>query len=148
MILLGDFNSVTNSSDRLSGRLDSTSNQLDQLLWEWQVHEPGGTHLSCHTYHHPSLGSHKSHLDRIYMSQPDKWVGCAQPVLYSDHYVVFLFLPHSSDVGPKNWKFPEDLLGDSTFCSQIELVLGNFQPLSATESWESIKIKIQNIAQD
>ncbi len=32
MILLGDFNSVTMSCDRLSGRLDVTSLQLDNLL--------------------------------------------------------------------------------------------------------------------
>ena len=110
--------------------------------------EPGGTHLSCHTYHHPSLGQQKSHLDRIYMTHPDKWVGCAQLVSYSDHYFVFLFLPSSTDLGPRSWKFPEDLLADGSFCSQVELILDNFRLSTASASWESIKLKIQSVAQE
>ncbi len=110
------------------------------------MRELGGTHLSCHTYHHPSLGECKSCLDRIYMTQPDKWVGCAQLVLYSDHYVVFLFLPHSTDIGLRSWKFPEDLLEDGSFCSQVELFLENFRSSAASDSWESIKLRIQSVA--
>ncbi len=110
--------------------------------------EPGGTYLSCHTYHHPSLGQHKSCLDRMYMTHLDKWVGCVQPVLYSDHYVVFLFLPSSTDLGPRSWKFPEDLLEDVSFCSQVELSLDNFRSSTVSASWESIKLKIQSIAQE
>ncbi len=66
MILVGDFNSVTNSQDCLSGKLDSTSVQLLMLLENRALEEPNGPHISCFTYHHLSVSNCKSHLDRIY----------------------------------------------------------------------------------
>ncbi len=49
MILLGDFNSVVASSDRISGNLDPTSSQLNMLLSDWELIEPSGPHLTMFT---------------------------------------------------------------------------------------------------
>ncbi len=63
MILAGDFNFVTNSQDQLSGNCDFTSTQLLTLLENRALEEPNGPHISCFTYHYPSVSGHKSHLD-------------------------------------------------------------------------------------
>ncbi len=67
-ILLGDFNLVINSTDQLSGNLDSTLQVLDNLLLEHKFYELLGSHTKVFTYHHPSVSSQKSHIDRIYMN--------------------------------------------------------------------------------
>ncbi len=58
VILAGDFNSVINMGDRLSGNLDATSAQLQQCLHDFS--KPPGSHLHSFSYHHPSLSDHKS----------------------------------------------------------------------------------------
>ena len=63
MILLGDFNSVVASSDRISGNLDPTSSQLNMLLLDWELIEPSGPHLTTFTYHHASDPRQKSQID-------------------------------------------------------------------------------------
>ena len=62
-LLIGDFNSITDSCDRLSNNLDTTSVILQSFLIKWDLKEPPGSHLSSFTYHHPSLSSRKLHLD-------------------------------------------------------------------------------------
>ncbi len=49
-LLIGDFNSVTESSDRMSGNLDPTSTQLQSLLNSNNFMEPLGNHLNTFTY--------------------------------------------------------------------------------------------------
>ncbi len=43
-VLIGDFNSVTSSSDRLSGNLDPTLQQLNDLLNGFNFIKPLGSH--------------------------------------------------------------------------------------------------------
>ncbi len=43
-MVLGDFNSVTDVKDCLSGHLDSTSSQLKSLLFDYSLEEPRGSH--------------------------------------------------------------------------------------------------------
>ena len=61
--------------------------------------------------------------------------------------MVGLYIPLSQDIGPKLWRFPEDLLADESFCLQLKLVLDNFSTRNASQLWEEIKNKIQSIAQ-
>ena len=62
-LLLGDFNSITVSSDRYSQNLDLTSKMLEKLLSFHKFHEPLGTHIHHFSYHHPSI-------DCIYSTYP------------------------------------------------------------------------------
>ncbi len=107
--------------------------------------EPDGSHLSTFTYFHPSLDQ-KSRLDHVYCNFANNWRGYAQPVPYSDHYLVGLFVPKPSDLGPRLWRFPGDLLEDENFCMQIELILSNFDSKCSHASWEEIKAKVQTLS--
>ncbi len=49
--LLGDFNSVTDKVDWLSGNLDSTSEILQTILLYSGISEPWGSHHQCFTFH-------------------------------------------------------------------------------------------------
>ncbi len=87
--LLGDFNSVTDPLDRLSGNLDRTSTQLFDLLLRHNLEEIEGPHHLMFSYHHPSVRSRKSHMDRIYVNflHLCLW-GYSTFSPYSDHYLV------------------------------------------------------------
>ncbi len=139
---------MTSTQDCLSGQLDGTSIQLLSLLSRHNLIEPGGLHHSYFTYHHPSLGNRKSQLDRVYVNFSHHRVGFAQHVSYSDHYLVSLFLPKHSDVGPRPWRFLNDLLLDESFSLQIELILQGHNQSDPTNLWELIKNKIQVVSQN
>ncbi len=113
VVLGGDFNSVIDPQDRLSGNLDSTSMQLQQCLNSFT--EPPGSYLTSFTYHHPLDPSHKSHLDRFYVNFDHPWIGYSLPSPLSDHYMVGLHVPKDMDSGPHQWHFPDDLLSDESF---------------------------------
>ena len=100
-MVLGDFNSITESQDHYSGNLDSTSVQLAVLLAKHHLVEPDGPHLSCFSYHHPSLTNRKSRLARIYLNYDTVCIrGYAYHTTFSDHYLVGLFLLKPIDLGP------------------------------------------------
>ncbi len=50
-------------------------------------------------------------------------------------------------MGPKNWCFAEDLLGNEAFMQQISLIKSNWNKTDPIISWEEIKIKIQTASQ-
>ncbi len=103
-VLLGDFNSVIDRMDRVSGNLDQTSALLHDLLMANSFVEPNGTHHFSFTYHHPSLAMHKSRLDCIYINfSIISLSGYCQHVPFSDHYLVGLFKLPDSDKGPSLW---------------------------------------------
>ncbi len=114
MILLGNFNSVVASSDRVSGNLDPTSCQLCTLLSDWGLNEPSSPHLTTFTYHHPSDSKHKSQIDHIYMNiLSDSYYCYTSPVSFSDHYAMTLNKKNTQDKGPRPWRFPVSILSDS-----------------------------------
>ncbi len=65
-LLVGDFNSVTSSLDRISYCLDTTSHMLRDILTANGFHEPPGSHLNTFSYHHPSAVSRQSRIDKIF----------------------------------------------------------------------------------
>ena len=67
-ILLGDFNSITDPFDRLSGNLDGTSCMLDAILLNHNFVEIDGSYRGTFSYFHPSILSRKSQIDRIYVN--------------------------------------------------------------------------------
>ncbi len=73
--------------------------------------------------------------------------GYASPSGISDHYLVGLFTMPSKSLGPKQWHFPVDMLGNTNFDLQVYLILDNFDKKNAKESWEIIKLKIQSLSQ-
>lgn len=103
-ILLGDFNSVELDIDCFSGHLDDTSTLLSQLIRSHNFSEIPGSHHFSFTYHHPSVATHKSHLDCIYtnFSIPTAH-GYSQYVSFSDHYLVGMYILPDKDIGPKLW---------------------------------------------
>ena len=109
-ILIGDFNSIVDSTDCLSNNRDATSADLGLLLEIFDFYEPPGSHHSTFTYHHPSIALRKSQIDRVYINFSSKWIGYATPAPYLDHYMVGLFVPKPVDMGPHQWQFPKDLL--------------------------------------
>ncbi len=66
----------------------------------------------------------KVDLTVFYCNFTNKWKGYAQPVPYSDHYLVGLLVPKPSDVGLRLWRFPGDLLDDENFCMDPMAVVG------------------------
>ena len=140
-MVLGDFNSIMDQKDGKSLKLDSTSPQLLSILKSHYLVELEGVQHQCFTYHHPSLADCKSRLDRIYVNyvSPCLW-GYSQHVSFSDHYLVGLCLRHPADVGPCPWHFPVDMLEDSDYCAQIDLILAWFDRNNPLESWETIKL--------
>ena len=104
--LLGDFNSVENGCDRLSGRLDGTSVLLSELLADHRFLEPQGSHRDSYTYHHPSIPERKSQLDRIYMNFSGSTLrGYCAHIPCSNHYLVGISSMPDHSVGPKMWCF-------------------------------------------
>ena len=77
---------------------------------------------------------------------PHVYGGYSQHVLFSDHYLIGLCLQHPADVGLHPWCFLVDILGDSDYCAQIDLILASFDWNNPLESWEIIKIKIQSLS--
>ncbi len=67
-ILLGDFNSITDSADRLSSKLDGTSNELIRIQRDCGLCKPNGSQTSTFTYHHPSNPAWKSRINHISMT--------------------------------------------------------------------------------
>ena len=101
-VVLGDFNSITDNADRLSGNLDATSISLDLLLKELDLHEIPGLYQKTFTYQHPSISSHKSQLDRIYVNfGTDKLKAYTSHISFSDHDLVGMFRIPDDDYGPK-----------------------------------------------
>ena len=125
-LLLGDFNSVIDSCDRLSNNLDTTSVSLQSILMKWDLKEPPSSHLLSFTYHHPSLSSRKSYLDQYYTNFQSTWRGYCVFAPFSDHYCVGLLLSKPVDVGHQMWWFLGDLLSNNSFCSQTQLILECF----------------------
>ncbi len=100
-LLIGDFNSVTVSGDRMSGNLDPTSSQLQSFLGSNNFTEPLGNCLNTFTYHHLTISICKSCINRAYTNFPNRWIGYTQPCSYSDHYYLGLFIPKPDDLGPQ-----------------------------------------------
>ncbi len=89
------------SQDHYSGNLDLTSIQLAALLAKHHLLEPDGSHLSCFSYHHPSLINRKSRLDRIYLNYDTACIrGYAHHATFSDYYLVGLITLRPIDLGP------------------------------------------------
>ena len=53
LMLVGDFNSITSPTDRVSGNLDPSSMVLQSFLDKSGLTEPGGS--KCYTYQHPAI---------------------------------------------------------------------------------------------
>ena len=147
-IVLGDFNLVEENSDCISGRLDSTSHYLSSLIHSQNLVELAGSQQFSFTYHHLSLSDRKSRIDCIYANCPlDKLKGYSQYMSVSDHYLVGLYKLPDMDKGPKLWCLSEDALSNEHTCQNIDLILNNFNYNDPLNSWEGIKVKVQNTVQ-
>ena len=149
-LLLGDFNSVTDSCDRLSGQLDGTSTILHDFLSENGLHEPLGLYKNSFSYFHPSLSNRKSHLDCIYVNFPANalWGYCSH-MPCSDHYLVGLCSITDSTKGPSQRHFSPDLLSNLCFVQQVHLILDCFSVSgdNLAAVWEGFKLKIHSLSQ-
>ncbi len=105
MMVVGDFNSVIDRVDRLSGNLDSTSALLKKWLGDFNLVEIDGSHRRIFTYHHPLAPEWKSRIDRIY-SNFACTKGYALPVSFSDHYLVGFFYLAIKGSRPKTLVIP------------------------------------------
>ena len=147
-MLLGDFNSVTTSSDHLSSKLDDTSHFLHTSLTQWNLHEPPGSHRYSFTYHHPAVPDRKSKLDRISLNfEMNNTRGYSKHSSILDHYLVSLYQLPDKDKGPKLWRLPDDALNNPQICTCIDLTLSNFNYQQPLSSWEDIKVKVQTLVQ-
>ncbi len=100
------------------------------------------------SYNHPSIPERKSQIDHIYTNiLNESLCGYAAPCSLSDHYLIGVFTVSKESLGPKQWRFPLDLLLDNMFMQQICLVLENFDKKDPVASWEVIKLKIQGLSQ-
>ncbi len=107
-----------------------------------------GAHQNIFLYNHPSLANHKSRIDWIYTNMSTQLLcGYTTPYSISDHYLLGLFSVSESADGLKQWRFPSDLLSDNAVVQQIKLTLDNFDKDNSVQSWELIKLKVQNLCQ-
>ncbi len=128
----------------MSGSLDFTSAQLNQILCNANLCEPRGSQHYTFTYHHPSIAKHKSRLDRIYFNyHNDNIYAFSRHVSFSDHYLVGTFLLPNEDQGPAQWQFLADLLQDTAAVTVIQQLLLNFDYKDPIENWEVLKSCIQ-----
>ena len=150
VILGGDFNLIIDKSDRKSGKLDETSEQLGKIIHTLYLLEPKGSHQF--TYQHPSLSEHQSHLDRFYISTSlwDDWYLIVRFCHLSDHQEVMLICKKEVSHGLAQWRFANDALQDKDLDSVIrqiivEIVHKDFSP---TATWITIKASVQEKVQD
>ena len=68
-------------------------------------------------------------------------------VSFSDHYLVGTFVTPDEDRGPWFWCMPNDALSCPETIQQIQLILDNFDSKTLVNSWELIKVKVQQIIQ-
>ncbi len=130
------------------GTSDGTSLQLRRWLANYNLVEVEGSHRNCFTFHHLSKPERKSQIDQIYTNlNLTNLKGFSQPCTVSDHYLVGVYALPPADLGPKQWQFPVDILENPNFQMQVGLILDNFDQKVPCGSWEQIKIKIQNLAQ-
>ena len=123
-ILLGDFNSVTDPADKLSGKLDGTSKELARLLRDCDLCEPYGSQNTTFTYHHLSDPLWKSRIDHIFMTHGTSlYYGYAHYMSCSDHYLVGITPCPDLERGHRQWKFQPDLLCNPDFTLQLDLLL-------------------------
>ncbi len=150
-VLLGDFNSITDCTDRVSGNLDPISGLLSNLLSANSLVEPNGTHHFSFTYHYPSLNACKSRLNHIYINfLMDSLHGYCQYVSFSDHYLVSLFKLPDSDKGLVLWRLSSDMLANQGFVDYMNCQLLFFDYKNPVDSWERLKLcaqhKVQNLS--
>ncbi len=103
MILGRGFNSIIDKSDRKSGKLDETSEQLDKMIHTLWLLEPKGSHQF--TCQHPSLSEYQSQLDRFYVSTTlwDDRYSIVRFCHLSDHQEVMLIPKKEVNHGPVQW---------------------------------------------
>ena len=104
LFLLGNFNSITDTNDRMSSNLDSTSALLSSTLLTNNLQEPLGSQQSCFTFHCPGVPDCQSRIDRIYTNfDSSQLFGYNFHVSFSDHYGVALCRSKRKDLGPQPW---------------------------------------------
>ncbi len=64
------------------------------------------------------------------------------PCSISDHYLVGIFNLPDNTYGPKQWRFPVDLLGHEQMQWLVHSIGDNFDFNNAVDSWELSKVKI------
>ncbi len=150
VILGGDFNLIIDKSDRKSGKLDETSEQLGKIIHTLYLLEPKGSHQF--TYQHPSLSECQSHLDRFYVSTPlwDDWYQTVRFYHLSDHQEVMLIPKKEVNHGLVQQQFANDALQDKDFDSAIRQTIVEIvhRDLPPTATWITIKASVQEKVQD
>ena len=141
-MLVGDFNSITSTADRVSGNLDPTSMVLQSLLDEVGLIEPGGS--KCYTYQHPAIAQSKSCLDRICVSRDlaEAFYTYTQWCTFSDHSAVCLNRQRLVR-GPTQWRMPDDVLEQKDFDTVIQEAIMDHDLVDPVLNWELTKASIK-----
>ena len=141
-MLVGDFNSITSTADRVSGNLDPTSMVLQSLLDEVGLIEPGGS--KCYTYQHPAIAQSKSCLDRICVSRDlaEAFYTYTQWCTFSDHSAVCLNRQRLVR-GPTQWRMPDDVLEQKDFDTVIQEAIMDHGLVDLVLNWELTKASIK-----
>ncbi len=147
-LIVRDFNSVLESSDRLSGKTDGSTTAFHNLL-----HRHGLTECQydrMYTFQSHSDLSQQSRID--YIVGPDHIMSQSyqyqQWTALSDHSALILREKVWTDRGPGQWHFSDDLLEDQVMEQEIEKILdSNLDGNDPQLWWELIKLQIRGIAQ-
>ncbi|KAI9068533.1 DNase I-like protein, partial [Trametes sanguinea] len=168
-VVLGDFNVVDDTIDRLPIRADPAAavDALAELLRHLRVEDSWRrAHPTerVYTYRH-SNGTSQSRLDRIYLNEtllPAAAHWTTEPTgLQTDHALVYLSLAnyHAPVVGKGRWRMPQDLLTDQPFLSTMQTLGLEFQaalnalPARTADAnpqtvYYSFKVKLQAAARE
>ena len=149
-LLLGDFNmNVLSSSVLRSSSLRSWLNWVD-------LHFKICSIDSSPTFIH---ADHSSTIDYIYghTSLSTRLVNAQQhylPSTWTDHVMLTVdLIPARVDIGPGSWRFNPLLLGDSEFCTMLDLAIpalfssDSFVNSTDTVRWELFKSCLKQCAQ-
>lgn len=154
VILLGDFNCVLETEDRLGGVKckDASADFLAGIVARFDLVD--AAHLAiggkCSRFTHHQGASH-ARLDRIYVSA-EVAVLCenyyVEPVSFSDHSIVTVTLGHKKKrrMCYELWKFNAKLLDDEVFVegtkeALVDLLLEGSE--SMEEKWELFKQRVK-----
>jgi len=151
----GDFNCALTTNDRVSGKTDSSTNVLKDIITKydlidsWKHFNP---YRKVYTYIDPSIRNRNSRIDYVFCSD------CMKPLCVSsticqapapDHKAVCLYLKTSINKRGKGyWKFNNSVLKDKEFDIGVKDLYQNIIKNYGSDVpkyllWDYIKVKIK-----
>ena len=130
LIILGDFNTVLNKTDRCSNFVDSSTKDFLNFTRQLKVKDTGSNQTDQHqhyTWQHPGDNSRKSRIDYIFISHSmsqDLKLYKTLIAIISDHKGVLIKLDKTRlNRGPGYWKLNISHLADTKYVMAVQKII-------------------------